>query len=826
MAFHVACPITCRRICYCELGFSRGLQSGKGKDEFLSQVFRIEEFVKDPWLLKAEANATVQVKVPKVAVVAPPPLPPPPVVVQRAAAAVIPARVAAGGGGISDADEAALVASAQTKRAALQKKAAAASLEAEDRARRFESGEMVGPLKDDTHSQEEQGLSTVKVMCRICWGGESEASERARKMLPCKSCGKKYHRSCLKAWSQNRDLFHWSSWTCPSCRMCEVCRRTGDPNKFMFCKRCDGAMHCYCLQPPHKNVSTGPYLCPKHTRCHSCDSSVPGNGLSVRWFLGYTCCDACGRLFVKGNYCPVCLKVYRDSEATPMVCCDVCQRWVHCHCDGISDSKYMQFQVDGNLQYVCPTCRGECHQIRSVEEAVSELWKRRNEADRDLIINLRAAAGLPIEDESFNISPFSDDEENTHAVLKNEHGRSLKFSLKGLADNSPKKNKEYLKKYSNKKPNRNKGHMVSLEGGAEPNRHLEREGNAAAFRFNVVDDDNEQKQSFRSGESDSYVSPKARSLTEGMCWVNQDGVSKHKFIGDDQAILNSRAPKKVKIKSNRSQGGDDSEHQTSLSRSTKGTKLVIHLGSRNRNPTSSPRSDGSSYQKDADITTSNGSEDGHPLKHGSVDRQDHVANVGDGKDQRKGSKLRGKEGNLVKIKKSSSLVTDVPSRFGGSKLSDGLASVSVPYTRASAGKRAAESASTGMRSDAEVLSSRGNKSSMTASDDISGKPAMSIQRESKPLLKLKIKNPVSENQISSGLHQEEERSIKRQRSKRKRPSPSSEKVPTKNGDNVSSVYEARAMDDEILDANWILQKLGRDAIGKRVEVHQPSDNSW
>lgn len=28
-----------------------------------------------------------------------------------------------------------------------------------------------------------------------------------------------------------------------------------------------------------------------------------------RWFLGYSCCDACGRLFVKGNYCPVCLKV-------------------------------------------------------------------------------------------------------------------------------------------------------------------------------------------------------------------------------------------------------------------------------------------------------------------------------------------------------------------------------------------------------------------------------------------------------------------------------------------------------------------------------------
>ncbi|RRT65837.1 hypothetical protein B296_00040739 [Ensete ventricosum] len=77
----------------------------------------------------------------------------------------------------------------------------------------------------------------------------------------------------------------------------------------MYCKRCDGAYHCYCQQPPHKNVSRGPYLCPKHTRCHSCGSTVPGSGLSTRWFLGYTCCDACGRLFVKGNYCPVCLKV-------------------------------------------------------------------------------------------------------------------------------------------------------------------------------------------------------------------------------------------------------------------------------------------------------------------------------------------------------------------------------------------------------------------------------------------------------------------------------------------------------------------------------------
>ncbi|KAH0636765.1 hypothetical protein KY289_036680 [Solanum tuberosum] len=32
--------------------------------------------------------------------------------------------------------------------------------------------------------------------------------------------------------------------------------------------------------------------------------------------------------------------------------------------------------------------------------------------------------------------------------------------------------------------------------------------------------------------------------------------------------------------------------------------------------------------------------------------------------------------------------------------------------------------------------------------------------------------------------------------------------------------------DEFLEASWILQKLGKDAKGKRVEVHHSSDNTW
>lgn len=50
----------------------------------------------------------------------------------------------------------------------------------------------------------EEGQSNTNVFCRLCCVGENEGSEKARKMLSCKTCSKKYHRTCLKNWSQNR----------------------------------------------------------------------------------------------------------------------------------------------------------------------------------------------------------------------------------------------------------------------------------------------------------------------------------------------------------------------------------------------------------------------------------------------------------------------------------------------------------------------------------------------------------------------------------------------------------------------------------------------
>ncbi|KAL2491605.1 PHD finger family protein [Abeliophyllum distichum] len=766
-AFHSACPITCRKICYCEEGFPPHMRSKEARDEFDRQTAILEQFIKDPWLIKSRQNATVQVMVPKVVRTpdsAPAPAPP-----QRPEGPTV-------DGKDRVEDEAAMAAaSAQVKRVSLQKKAAATSMAAEDYARKFESGDLSASVQDT--AGEEQNQSNAKVMCRLCFSGENEGSERARKMLSCNNCGKKYHGSCLKSWSQNRDLFHWSSWTCPSCRICEVCRRTGDPNKFMFCKRCDGAYHCYCQQPPHKNVGHGPYLCPKHTKCHSCGSSVPGNGLSVRWFLGYTCCDACGRLFVKGNYCPVCLKVYRDSESTPMVCCDICQRWVHCPCDGISDAKYMQFQVDGNLQYVCPTCRGECHQVRNLEEAVQELWRRRDEADKHDIASLRAAAGLPTQEEIFDISPFSDDDEIGSS--KNEYSRSLKLSLKGLGEKSPKKSKEYGKKASKKKYGKKKSPLFGRS----------------------IDDKNEEMQFYE--EPNSLSSPAAGSLAEGISSVNEAGVSKQKLIDEVAASYGERTTRTIKIKSAKSHvlsNKEDVGNNTSMSKAAKGPKLVIHLGGRSRNITSPPRSEASSFRKGQDLTSSNGTDD-HLKANEYIDRPDTETKFGDPK----------------------------------GKFADAHESVSPLNTRALLGKRSIED------SASDVPASRRNKySSRKYGEDgpsVSGDlmndknsiPSISepLPKDQKSHLKFKIpKNSNNGNQNSFSLPGKDEiTSVKGQRSKRRRPATIEDRASIEDVEDTSQQYEDDTM-NEIMDANWILQKLGKDASGKRVEIHKPSNNSW
>ncbi|XP_020574739.1 uncharacterized protein LOC110020825 [Phalaenopsis equestris] len=807
MAFHISCPITCRRICYCELGFGRGLRSEKERRVFVEEIGVLEEFLRDPWLVRAGSvgdAAAVQVLVPKVD--------------------PVPAAAAYGGGDGEDAYSA----SAHVRRMALQRQAVAASVAAENYVRKMEvigaadSPEPIPGEQTIDPARDEQG-STVKVMCRLCFSGENEGSDRALKMLSCQSCNKKYHRRCLRSWAEYRDLFHWSSWVCASCRICEICRRAGDPNKLMYCKRCDGAYHCYCQQPPHKNVNHGPYLCSKHTRCHSCGSTVPGSGPSTRWFLGYTCCDACGRLFVKGNYCPVCLKVYRDSETTPMVCCDICERWVHIVCDGISDEKYQQFQTDQNLQYVCAACRGDCYQVKDIDDAVRELWNRRDEADRNLITSLRAAAGLP-EDLIFSTLPYSDDESDGPAVHRNVHGRFLKFSVKGLSDKSAKSCKDSGKNSSKNLPS-NKKFIKKKELQIKFVSKADRLSQNSEVKMNDSVHDN--LKSCGADGPESFSSPSAGIA--GDAKMENNHTCGNEVIGDPSDRVIKIQKKQLSDSHFKECGGKNANKAETV----KGTKLVIHIGGRNRNVTSSPMSESSSCQREQDLSFLHGSENNSHgqmknSKNGFSQSQVEGFNVdGEGIRQDNTNKMSiskhgDKQKNIIKLGK----VSDMHRKSNGNIFPDSVPRTSLrsPIVgKKGAGVLADDEAR--LRNDEAVPAKRivHPNSEYKNNAVLPSKAISGGQSEIKPLLKLKFKNPYFEQKSSWASQGEEEHCVKGHRSKRKRPFV--EKSTSLQREGLAKQHNQNQI-DEAGDANWILQKLGKDAIGKKVEVQQRSGDSW
>lgn len=220
----------------------------------------------------------------------------------------------------------------------------------------------------------------------------------------------------------------------------------------------------------------------------------------------------------------------------------------------------------------------------------------------------------------------------------------------------------------------------------------------------------------------------------------------------------------------------------------------------------------------------------------NISHSDFLQFAGDRTDsfgQLKLLKVGGKEGNLLKLGKVRSEVSDVNPKLGRGSSADAHETITQEHTRISLGKRNSEG---NMAADGSLGEVRGSKEVWgklsesrpemynEGNDDYGQTPgSQSVPKDSKPLLKFKFKKPTLENQNSP--HPEEEKSsVKGQRSKRRRPSPL-EKTSLNEVEDMAVSHQDNLM-DEIMDANWILKKLGKDAIGKRVEVNQSSDNSW
>ena len=294
-----------------------------------------------------------------------------------------------------------------------------------------------------------------------------------------------------------------------------------------------------------------------------------------------------------------------------------------------SEEKYQQFQADQNLQYTCASCRGECSQvvctsvmvsrcyiyvilhpccclqIRDADDAVRELWKKRNIVDHELMVSLRAAAALPSLEDVSPSCPNSDDERLSAVVLKNDGRNTLKFSFKNNSSKPPLDQSEQEKNVpktsgSNKKHSKKKRNQGNKSVVDPDEIFLERRHEAKSLGSLLGDhtvEGNQERNSFKNDASVLTLSSTRNSEKD------------LKSSSAKAAANNSEMIPKVKIKGSKAPSlhfKDIGEENTTKSDTGKGTKLVIHLGTRHKTKSGSPKSEMSNSHKEQEFGSSHG----------------------------------------------------------------------------------------------------------------------------------------------------------------------------------------------------------------------------
>eukprot|EP00039_Didymoeca_costata_P005989 m.86500 g.86500 ORF g.86500 m.86500 type:complete len:815 (-) comp13059_c0_seq2:62-2506(-) len=208
--------------------------------------------------------------------------------------------------------------------------------------------------------------------CMVCMQA-NDPSGNSTELLACATCPRCAHASCLALAPELVETIRTYEWQCMECKRCTICNDPHDEAKMLFCDSCDRGYHTYCVGLAE--LPKGRWVCEQCEVCASCGTTSPG-GENARWRHEYsqgssqskrkflqTLCVKCSDLFRDGQYCPICLVVYKTDETDlPMVCCDKCDRWIHTDCDNIDEVTYGALSASGR-SYVCSLCRGQQAEI-------------------------------------------------------------------------------------------------------------------------------------------------------------------------------------------------------------------------------------------------------------------------------------------------------------------------------------------------------------------------------------------------------------------------------------------------------------------------------
>ena len=91
----------------------------------------------------------------------------------------------------------------------------------------------------------------------------------------CSQCRRRCHLACSSIFTaQTASLVQSYPWYCNECKVCAVCRDTGDESTLLICDGCDRAWHGGCVNPKIEELPTGKWLCGLCRRCHSCEAKA------------------------------------------------------------------------------------------------------------------------------------------------------------------------------------------------------------------------------------------------------------------------------------------------------------------------------------------------------------------------------------------------------------------------------------------------------------------------------------------------------------------------------------------------------------------------
>ncbi|KAJ8280583.1 hypothetical protein GJAV_G00056510 [Gymnothorax javanicus] len=286
-------------------------------------------------------------------------------------------------------------------------------------------------------------------LCLLC------ASSGNVQFVFCQVCCEPFHLFCLTE-TERPPQEQRENWCCRRCRFCQACGQQNHKSKqqLLDCVKCGYSYHPECVGPKHPrrpSKKNRVWICSRCVCCKSCGCTSPGKAADAQWSHDFSMCRDCAKLFVKGNFCPLCDKCYDDDDyESKMMQCSRCAHWVHARCENLTDERYeILSKLPESVVYTCASCTQrspaewrtalENEFQSSVHRVLTSLLNSRTAAH--LLHCTTAVMKLPV-----RVNPLTPESEESWPLHRSADGPDLPLILEAIPSTKSPPDLESVKK--------------------------------------------------------------------------------------------------------------------------------------------------------------------------------------------------------------------------------------------------------------------------------------------------------------------------------------------------------------------------------------------